>query len=63
MAKILQLEYTCDIKVTTLFLMLMSEMTMTVFENLVKITDISVLDFFFFAVYCVKREMIRKIVY
>jgi len=41
----------------------MSEMTMTVFENLVKITDISVLDFFFFAVYCVKREMIRKIVY
>ena len=36
---------------------------MTIFENLVKITDVSVLDFFFFVVHCVKREMIRKIVY
>jgi len=63
LAKILQPEHTCDIEVTILFLMLVTEITMTIFENLVKITDVSVLDFFFFVVHCVKREMIRKIVY
>ena len=46
LAKILQPEHTCGIKVTILFLMLVSKITMTVFENLVKITDVSVLDFF-----------------
>jgi len=55
LAKILQPEHTCDIEVTILFLILVSEITMTIFENLVKITDVSVLDFFFFVVHCVKR--------